>query len=67
MDPTTAWNTMRDESLSNDERAAAALDLKGWLANGGFLPRTGMSFGGNTAARFFVDRKVDETLALETA
>lgn len=63
MDPTEAWNRMLDETAPVDERREAAENLRAWLANGGFPPRTGMSFGGNTAARFYVDRKIDEVLA----
>jgi len=63
MDPTTAYKTMTDDGLPIDERAESAEALRGWLRDGGFvplgLPRT---FAGNTAARFFVEQRIDETL-----
>ncbi len=62
MDPNVVYNRMLDESLPATERREAAHDLNTWLTNGGFVPRTGIAFGGNTAARFYVRRKIEFVL-----
>ena len=67
MDPNTTFEIM----LKSDDRSEvveAAENLSAWLDRGGYLPTnvyvlTGRLFGGNTAARFFVDSKIRETLA----
>jgi hypothetical protein len=67
MDPNKTFEIML-KSTDRSEVVEAAENLSAWLDRGGYLPTnvyvlTGRLFGGNTAARFFVDGKIRETLA----
>ena len=66
MDPTTTFETMIDETLDIDERVEAAENLRSWLDKGGFLPRRlPVNIDERrTRGRFYVDRRITETLRL---
>lgn len=67
MDPNATFEIML-KSTDRSEVVEAAENLSAWLDRGGYLPTnvyvlTGRLFGGDTAARFFVNGKIRETLA----
>lgn len=66
MDPTAAYEIMTDETADVDERVEAAENLRDWLDKGGFLPlRLPVNIDERrTRGRFYVDRRIAETLRL---
>jgi hypothetical protein len=72
MDPNATLAFIVDKTNDVDYRIAACTDLIEWLEAGGFMPilngvLDAPSFGGNTAARIWLERKLAAIAAeLET-
>lgn len=68
MDPNAALAVILDETADPARREDALGGLIDWVDSGGFLPRLAPldapTFGGNTAARFWLRRRLE---ALEAA
>lgn len=59
MDPNATLDIVLDDSVDPVDRVDAIDALVLWVENGGYLPRlhgrlTNRTFGGNTAARYFL-------------
>jgi len=56
MDPTATYEIMTDETREPDERIEAAVNLRGWLRGGGFMP-DGLGTDGNARFALYADIK----------
>jgi len=66
MDPNAAVTTMRDETISLEDRQEAANALLRWVACGGFMPiNLGYKVGGNGFAKSMLRNEISALLKKE--